>query len=136
MCCRDLPVGARGNSGSISRRHRASARHSLVSPISTVGIFCGRAEMEIVGVPQKWVIPCAWKFPAENFTSDAYHTATAHAFLAKLNQLRAKFLHRCSLQLLDASEQPSAAVISLEESPAGDRRLRADLGDCLQGSRR
>jgi phenylpropionate dioxygenase-like ring-hydroxylating dioxygenase large terminal subunit len=51
-------------------------------------IFCGRAEMEIVGVPQKWVIPCAWKFPAENFTSDAYHTATAHAFLAKLDLVK------------------------------------------------
>jgi phenylpropionate dioxygenase-like ring-hydroxylating dioxygenase large terminal subunit len=48
-------------------------------------ILAGRAEMEVVGVPQKWVIPCGWKFPSENFTSDAYHTATAHAFLAKLN---------------------------------------------------
>lgn len=48
-------------------------------------IILGRAEMEVVGVPQKWIIPCAWKFPSENFTTDAYHTATAHAFLAKLN---------------------------------------------------
>ena len=51
-------------------------------------IFMGRAEMEVVGVPQKWVIPCAWKFPSENFTTDAYHTATAHAFLSKLNLVK------------------------------------------------
>ncbi len=51
-------------------------------------IVLGRAEMEVVGVPQKWVIPCAWKFPSENFTSDAYHTATAHAFLARLDLVK------------------------------------------------
>lgn len=47
-------------------------------------ILVGRAEFEVVGAPQRWVVPCAWKLPAENFASDAYHTATTHAFLAKL----------------------------------------------------
>ena len=47
-------------------------------------LFAGRAEMEVVGPPQRWIIPCTWKLPAENFCSDAYHTATAHGFLAKL----------------------------------------------------
>ena len=47
-------------------------------------IVFGRAEMEVVGVAQKWVIPTGWKLPCENFTSDAYHTATAHSFLPKL----------------------------------------------------
>jgi phenylpropionate dioxygenase-like ring-hydroxylating dioxygenase large terminal subunit len=28
---------------------------------------------EIIGGVQKWVIPCNWKFPAENFSGDSYH---------------------------------------------------------------
>lgn len=47
-------------------------------------LVVGRAEMEVVGVPQKWVVPTGWKLPSENFTADAYHTATAHSFLARL----------------------------------------------------
>ncbi len=47
-------------------------------------IMVGRAEMEVVGVAQRWHVPSAWKLPAENFASDAYHTATTHAFLSKL----------------------------------------------------
>jgi phenylpropionate dioxygenase-like ring-hydroxylating dioxygenase large terminal subunit len=50
-------------------------------------LLLGRAEMEVVGVPQKWVLPSGWKLPAENFAADAYHTATAHAFLAKLGMV-------------------------------------------------
>lgn len=48
-------------------------------------IVAGRAEMEVVGVPQRFVVPTAWKVAAENFIADAHHTATVHAFLAKLN---------------------------------------------------
>ena len=48
-------------------------------------LLFGRAEMEVVGVPQKWVVPSGWKLPADNFTSDAYHTATAHSFMGRLN---------------------------------------------------
>jgi phenylpropionate dioxygenase-like ring-hydroxylating dioxygenase large terminal subunit len=51
-------------------------------------IILGRAEMEVVGVPQKWVVPSGWKLPSENFTADAYHTATAHSFLARLNLVK------------------------------------------------
>ncbi|MBS1878946.1 MAG: aromatic ring-hydroxylating dioxygenase subunit alpha [Actinobacteria bacterium] len=47
-------------------------------------IVLGRAEMEVVGVPQKWIVPSGWKLPSENFCADAYHTATAHSFLARL----------------------------------------------------
>ncbi|MEN2740597.1 Rieske 2Fe-2S domain-containing protein [Microbacterium sp. X-17] len=47
-------------------------------------LLFGRAEMEVVGVPQKWVVPSGWKLPSDNFTSDAYHTATAHSFLGRL----------------------------------------------------
>lgn len=47
-------------------------------------IVVGRAEMEVVGPPQRFVVPTAWKIASENFIADAYHTATVHAFLAKL----------------------------------------------------
>jgi phenylpropionate dioxygenase-like ring-hydroxylating dioxygenase large terminal subunit len=47
-------------------------------------IMVGRAEMEIVGPPQKWVVPTSWKFPAENFVTDAYHTAYTHASIARV----------------------------------------------------
>lgn len=47
-------------------------------------LLIGRAEMEVVGVPQKWVVPTGWKLPSDNFTADAYHTATAHSFLGRL----------------------------------------------------
>jgi phenylpropionate dioxygenase-like ring-hydroxylating dioxygenase large terminal subunit len=48
-------------------------------------IVLGRAEMEVVGAPQRWIVPSGWKLPAENFCADAYHTATAHSFLARLD---------------------------------------------------
>jgi ferredoxin len=51
-------------------------------------IFAGRAEMEVVGVPQKWVVPSAGKLPSEHFAADAYHTATAHSFLARLGMVK------------------------------------------------
>ena len=28
---------------------------------------------EIIGGVQKWLMPCNWKFPAENFSGDSYH---------------------------------------------------------------
>ncbi len=30
-------------------------------------------ETEVIGGVQKWLIPCNWKFPAENFIGDRYH---------------------------------------------------------------
>jgi phenylpropionate dioxygenase-like ring-hydroxylating dioxygenase large terminal subunit len=47
-------------------------------------ILVGRAEMEVVGPPQRWQVPSCWKIPAENFASDAYHTAHTHASIAKI----------------------------------------------------
>lgn len=47
-------------------------------------LIFGRADMEVVGVAQRWVVPTAWKLPSENFTADAYHTATAHSYLSRL----------------------------------------------------
>lgn len=34
--------------------------------------------IEIIGGMHKWVMPCNWKFPAENFGGDAYHVQWTH----------------------------------------------------------
>ena len=34
--------------------------------------------VEVVGGVHKWIIPCNWKLPAENFGGDAYHVAWNH----------------------------------------------------------
>ena len=34
--------------------------------------------VEVVGGVHKWVIPCNWKLPAENFGGDGYHTSWTH----------------------------------------------------------
>jgi phenylpropionate dioxygenase-like ring-hydroxylating dioxygenase large terminal subunit len=34
--------------------------------------------MEVVGPPQRWVIPANWKFAADQFSGDAYHVITLH----------------------------------------------------------
>ena len=42
--------------------------------------------IEVVGGVQKWVMPCNWKLPAENFGGDGYHTSWSH-----LSAIRAGF---------------------------------------------
>ena len=34
--------------------------------------------VEVVGGVQKWIVPCNWKLPAENFGGDAYHSSWSH----------------------------------------------------------
>ena len=34
--------------------------------------------VEVIGGANKWIIPCNWKLPAENFGGDAYHVAWNH----------------------------------------------------------
>ncbi|MYC31380.1 MAG: aromatic ring-hydroxylating dioxygenase subunit alpha [Chloroflexi bacterium] len=41
---------------------------------------------EVVGGVHKWVVPCNWKLPAENFGGDAYHVSWSH-----LSAIRAGF---------------------------------------------
>ncbi len=42
--------------------------------------------VEVIGGVQKWVVPCNWKLPAENFGGDAYHVSWSH-----LSAIRAGF---------------------------------------------
>ena len=34
--------------------------------------------IEVMGGVHRWVVPCNWKFPAENFGGDAYHVGWTH----------------------------------------------------------
>ncbi len=34
--------------------------------------------IEVIGGVHKWIVPCNWKFPAENFAGDAYHVTWSH----------------------------------------------------------
>jgi len=34
--------------------------------------------VEVIDGMHKWVMPCNWKFPAENFGGDGYHTSWSH----------------------------------------------------------
>ncbi|UGS38229.1 aromatic ring-hydroxylating oxygenase subunit alpha [Capillimicrobium parvum] len=37
-----------------------------------------RTGMEVVGVPQRWIVEADWKIAAENLVGDAYHTPFSH----------------------------------------------------------
>jgi phenylpropionate dioxygenase-like ring-hydroxylating dioxygenase large terminal subunit len=43
-------------------------------------VFFDRREggVEVLGGMHKWVMPCNWKFPAENFGGDTYHVGWTH----------------------------------------------------------
>lgn len=43
-----------------------------------------RAEMEVMGPPQRWVVNTSWKLGADNAISDSYHTMVTHASIARL----------------------------------------------------
>ncbi len=42
-----------------------------------------RKGIEVIGGMHKWVMPCNWKFPAENFGGDAYHVPWSHLSAVK-----------------------------------------------------
>jgi phenylpropionate dioxygenase-like ring-hydroxylating dioxygenase large terminal subunit len=39
--------------------------------------------IEVIGGIHKWVMPCNWKFPAENFSGDGYHVPWSHLSAAQ-----------------------------------------------------
>jgi hypothetical protein len=47
-------------------------------------LYLKRAEMTVMGPPQRWVVQSNWKLPAENFASDAYHVTNTHACMPSL----------------------------------------------------
>ena len=65
---RSGPPGTHGAAlPGISRRLHALSRSELDG-------WDGReGQAEVLGGVQKWLVPCNWKFPAENFSGDTYH---------------------------------------------------------------
>ncbi len=63
-----------------STRTRLPLREYLGEMTWYLDAFFDRREggIEIVGGMHKWVMPCNWKFPAENFGGDAYHVSWTH----------------------------------------------------------
>ena len=88
-------------------------------------ILVGRAEFEVVGVPQRWIVPTAWKLPAENFASDAYHTVTTHAFLAKLGLVKGVDFGKIGYHVVPAGGH-GLGIGTQEEGPWYPAELRAE----------
>jgi phenylpropionate dioxygenase-like ring-hydroxylating dioxygenase large terminal subunit len=40
--------------------------------------------LEVVGVPQRWIVEADWKIAADNFIGDSYHTLTTHRSMIEL----------------------------------------------------
>jgi 3-phenylpropionate/trans-cinnamate dioxygenase subunit alpha len=61
-------------------REAPSLRDYLGEMTWYLDVFFDRREggIEVLGGMHKWVIPCNWKFPAENFGGDAYHVQWTH----------------------------------------------------------
>ncbi len=55
-------------------------RDSLGEMTWYLDAFFDRREggIEVIGGVHKWVVPCNWKFPAENFAGDSYHVTWSH----------------------------------------------------------
>jgi 3-phenylpropionate/trans-cinnamate dioxygenase alpha subunit len=55
-------------------------RDSLGEMTWYLDAFFDRREggVEIIGGVHKWIMPCNWKFPAENFAGDGYHVHWSH----------------------------------------------------------
>ena len=67
-------------------------------------MFFDRREggVEVIGGMHKWVVPCNWKLPAENFAGDSYHVSWSH-----LSAIKAGFVNALSQQ-----PNPSGTMLS------------------------
>ncbi|RST61107.1 aromatic ring-hydroxylating dioxygenase subunit alpha [Siminovitchia terrae] len=50
-------------------------------------LLVGRAEMEVVGEPQRFIVNANWKVGSDNFVGDSYHTMVTHGSIAKLGMV-------------------------------------------------
>lgn len=62
-------------------------------------LWVRRAEMEVCGPPQRWVVAANWKIAAENFMSDAYHTAHSHGSITKIGMVPSVDLFKGGYQI-------------------------------------
>ncbi|MCP3742078.1 aromatic ring-hydroxylating dioxygenase subunit alpha [Rossellomorea sp. BNER] len=50
-------------------------------------ILIGRAKMEVMGPPQRFIVQSNWKIGSDNFVGDSYHTMVTHGSIAKLGMV-------------------------------------------------
>ncbi|MBD8005135.1 aromatic ring-hydroxylating oxygenase subunit alpha [Bacillus norwichensis] len=50
-------------------------------------LLVGRAEMEVIGEPQRFIVNANWKVGSDNFVGDSYHTMVTHGSIAKLGMV-------------------------------------------------
>lgn len=50
-------------------------------------LVVGRAEMEVVGPPQRFIVNANWKIGSDNFNGDSYHTMMTHGSIVKLGMV-------------------------------------------------
>jgi PAH dioxygenase large subunit len=104
--------------------------------------------MEIVGAPQRWEVPANWKFGADNFIGDNYHTLTTHSHAVDLGILPPdpKFAMYGHLVVTDHSHSmglvgpppdvPLPPYLGLPEEmwPEIERNLNPEQGGILRGT--
>ncbi len=52
-----------------------------------IDLLVGRAEMEVIGEPQRFIVNANWKVGSDNFVGDSYHTMVTHGSIAKLGMV-------------------------------------------------
>ena len=85
-----------------------------------IDTFVDRREggIEIVAT-HKWIMPCNWKFPAENFGGDAYHVQWNHLSAVKIGFSRGVTANTNSTQRM-ASPGNGHALICVGPDDVGD----------------
>src|ERR1700752_4801345 len=102
--------------------------------------------IEVIGGMHKWVMPCNWKFPAENFGGDSYHVQWSHLSAVKTDfssgaatkpETTGSLVSPGNGHVLicfgpnDVADPPIAEVLVRETDPAGGRE--AALGPLRPG---
>jgi phenylpropionate dioxygenase-like ring-hydroxylating dioxygenase large terminal subunit len=101
--------------------------------------------IEVIGGVHKWVVPCNWKFPAENFAGDSYHVPWSHRSaietrftpsMADRRAWRGSMVSpgngHCIIALgpQDSAEAPVPEIMAYEEAmrPEVEQRLGPRIG--------
>jgi phenylpropionate dioxygenase-like ring-hydroxylating dioxygenase large terminal subunit len=119
-----------------------------------IDTFVDRREggIEVIAT-HKWIMPCNWKFPAENFGGDAYHVQWNHLSAVRIGLSRGVTANAQSMQRMaspgnghalicvgpdDVGDPPMPEIEAYEKEIAADvrRRLgpRADLINPIVGT--
>ena len=81
-------------------------------------------QAEVLGGVQKWLVPCNWKFPAENFSGDSYHNISHRSVdLAGIGPVG-----RSRRDMRRARREPQAARLHSRSRPPDDPSIVLPAG--------